>query len=125
MSKPYYYLVKQKESCGLAIIFKHWHSFNPLCEVVYFYNDITVPPCERRVACSVINPRKMTATCSTVAIVKHNLCFFMGETLAKDAIYTSMIQSVLEYEIVFGLMAYTMTFITRSRGRELQSLEID
>jgi hypothetical protein len=60
-----------------------------------------------------------------VAIVKHDFFFFMGETLAKDAIYTSTIQSVLEYEIAFGLMAYMVTLITRSRVRELQILEIE
>jgi hypothetical protein len=54
--KPFYYLVKQKESCRLAIIFTRWHIFHPLHEVVYCYDDITVPPCGRRVACSVINP---------------------------------------------------------------------
>jgi hypothetical protein len=59
----------------------------------------------------------MTTTCSSVAIVKHDFFFFMSETSTKDAIYTSTIQSVLEYEIVLGLMAYTTTLITRSRGR--------
>jgi hypothetical protein len=49
----------------------------------------------------------------------------MSETSAKDAIYTSTIQSVFEYEIVLGLMAYTMTLIMKSRGRALQSMEID
>jgi len=34
--EPCYYLVKQKESFCLAIIFKHWHSLNPLREVVYY-----------------------------------------------------------------------------------------
>jgi hypothetical protein len=43
----------------------------------------------------------------------------------KDVIYTLMIQSVFEYEIVLGLMAYTMTLITTGRGGELQTLEID
>jgi hypothetical protein len=67
----------------------------------------------------------MTATCSSVAIVKHDFCFFMGETPTKDAIYTSMIQNILNYEIVLGLMEYTTTLIMRSRGREIQILEID
>lgn len=67
----------------------------------------------------------MTVTCSNVAIVKRDFHFFMSETPAKDAIYTSTIQSALEYEIVLGLMAYTTTLITRSRGGALQSLEID
>jgi hypothetical protein len=49
----------------------------------------------------------------------------MGETPMKDAIYTSTIQSVLEYEIVFGLMVYLTTLITRRKGRALQSLEIE
>jgi hypothetical protein len=67
----------------------------------------------------------MTTTCSSVAIIKHDFRFFMSETPTKDTIYTSTIQSVLEYEIVLGLMAYTSTLITRSRGGALQSLEID
>jgi hypothetical protein len=67
----------------------------------------------------------MTTTCSSVAVVKNELCFFMSETPAKDAIYTLTIQSVLEYEIVFCLMEYMSTLITRRRGREIQSLEID
>jgi hypothetical protein len=67
----------------------------------------------------------MVATCSSVAIVKNDFHFFMSEASVKDAVYTSTIQSVLEYEIVLGLMAYTAMLITRSRGRALQSLEID
>jgi hypothetical protein len=67
----------------------------------------------------------MTTTCSSVAIVKHDFHFVMSETTTKGAIYTLTIQSVLEYEIVFFLMAYMATFITRSRGRALQSLDID
>jgi hypothetical protein len=55
-AKPFYYLVKQKESCCLSIILKCWHSFDPLPEVFYCYDDIMVPPCGRMVACSVINP---------------------------------------------------------------------
>jgi hypothetical protein len=54
--EPFYYLVKQKESCCIVIIFKHWNSFDPLREVVYSYDDITAPPCGRGVACSIINP---------------------------------------------------------------------
>jgi hypothetical protein len=50
----------------------------------------------------------------------------MSETSAKDAVYTLMIQCVLEYEIVLSLMAYTVTLIMRRRrGGTLQSLEID
>jgi hypothetical protein len=67
----------------------------------------------------------MTATCSSVAIVKHDFFFFMSETSMKDAVYTSTIQCVLEYEIVLSPMAYTTMLITRSRGGTLQSLEID
>jgi hypothetical protein len=67
----------------------------------------------------------MTTTCSSVAIIKNNFLFFMSETLTKDTIYTSTTQSVLEYEIVLGLMAYMVTLITRSRGQALKILEID
>jgi hypothetical protein len=67
----------------------------------------------------------MTTTCSNVAFIKNEFHFFMSEAPVKDAIYTSMIQSVIEYEIVFCLMAYTSTLIVRSKGGALQSLEID
>jgi hypothetical protein len=42
--EPCYYLVEQKESCCLPIIFERWHSFDPLGEVFSYYDDITVPP---------------------------------------------------------------------------------
>jgi hypothetical protein len=67
----------------------------------------------------------MTTTCSSMEIVKHDFHFFMSEVSTKNEIYTSMIESVLEDEIVLGLMTYTVTFIMRSRGGALQSLEID
>jgi hypothetical protein len=67
----------------------------------------------------------MTATCSSMEIIKHDFCFFMSEAPKKDEIYTSTIESVLEDEIVLGLMTYTMTLIMRSRGGALQILEID
>jgi hypothetical protein len=49
----------------------------------------------------------------------------MSEASAKNEIYTSTIESVLEDEIIPSLMMYAATFITRSRGEELQSLEIE
>jgi hypothetical protein len=67
----------------------------------------------------------MTTTCSGVEIIKHNFRFFMSEKLTKDVVYISMIQSVLKYEIVLGLMVYTTTLIMRSRGGALQILEIE
>jgi hypothetical protein len=57
----------------------------------------------------------MTVACSSVENVKYDLRFFMGETPTKDAIYTSTIQSVLEYEIFFGLMEYMVMLIIRSK----------
>jgi hypothetical protein len=60
-----------------------------------------------------------------MAVVNHDNRFFMSETSVNDAIYTSAIQSVIEYEIVLSLMAYTVTLIARSRGGALQILEID
>jgi hypothetical protein len=48
----------------------------------------------------------------------------MSETSVKDAVYTSTIQCVLEYEIVLRLMAYMVTLIMTSRGRTHQSMEI-
>jgi hypothetical protein len=67
----------------------------------------------------------MTTTCSSVEVVKKEFLFFTSNALAKDAIYTATIQSVIEYEIVFFLMAYMLTLIVRIRGGALQSLEID
>jgi hypothetical protein len=58
-------------------------------------------------------------------IVKHELCFFMSEASVKNTIYPSTIESILKDEIILGLMTYTVTLITRSRGEALQSLEID
>jgi hypothetical protein len=66
----------------------------------------------------------MTTTCSNVAVIKNELRFFMNEAPTKDAIYTLTIQSVLEYETIFFLMAYMLMLIMRSRGRALQILEI-
>jgi hypothetical protein len=67
----------------------------------------------------------MTATCSGMAIVKKNNCFLVSETSTQDVVYTSPIQCIIKYEIIFGLMAYASMFIMRSRGGALQSLEID
>jgi hypothetical protein len=60
-----------------------------------------------------------------VAVIKHEFHFFMSETPKKDAIYTLTIQSVIENEIVFFLMAYTSMLIMRRRGEALQIMEID
>jgi hypothetical protein len=60
-----------------------------------------------------------------VAVVKHNFLFFMSETSTKDEIYTLTIESVLEYKIVFFLMAYMSMLIARRRGGALQILDID
>jgi hypothetical protein len=60
-----------------------------------------------------------------MAIVKNDFHFFMSEASTKNVIYTSMIESVLEDEIILGLMTYMTTFIMRSRGGTLQILEID
>jgi hypothetical protein len=60
-----------------------------------------------------------------MAIIKHEFIFFMREASVKNVIYTSMIESVLKDEIILDLMMYMTTFITRSRGGALQSLEID
>jgi hypothetical protein len=45
-AKTFYYLVENEESCFFTIIIEHWHILDPLCEVVYYYNDITMPPVE-------------------------------------------------------------------------------
>jgi hypothetical protein len=67
----------------------------------------------------------MTATRFSMEIVKHNNYFFVSETSTQDAVYTSMIQCIIEYEIILILMAYVSMLITGRRGGELQILEID
>jgi hypothetical protein len=53
----------------------------------------------------------MTTTCSSVTVIQNKLCFFMGKTSPKNAIYTSTIQSVIEYKIVSRLMSNSSTLI--------------
>jgi hypothetical protein len=60
-----------------------------------------------------------------VAFVKDKFHFFMNKAPTKNEIYTSKIQSVIEDEIVSCLMAYTSTLIARSRGGDLQIMDID
>jgi hypothetical protein len=67
----------------------------------------------------------MTATGSGMEIVKHDNCFFVSEISSQDAIYTSLIQCIIEYEIILSPMVYALMLIMRSRGGALQSLEID
>jgi hypothetical protein len=62
----------------------------------------------------------MTAMCSGMEIIKPDNFFFVSETSMQDVVYTSLIQRIVEYEIILGLMAYTSTLITRSRGGALQ-----
>ena len=67
----------------------------------------------------------MTTTCSNVAVVKNEFRFFMDKAPANNTIYTSMIQSVIEYEIVLCLMENLLKPFTGSIRRAIQSLEID
>jgi hypothetical protein len=54
--KPCYYMVKNETSHCFSIIVKRWHSLDPLCEVVYRYDDVTMPPGLIQVTCSKFNP---------------------------------------------------------------------
>jgi hypothetical protein len=67
----------------------------------------------------------MTTTCSSVAVIENEFCFFVNKASAKNQIYTSTIQSVIEDKIVSFFMVYMLTLIARSKGGALQSLEID
>ena len=58
-------------------------------------------------------------------IVEHYDGLLMSETSTQDAVYTSPIQRIIEYEIILSLMAYPPMLVMRSRGGALQSLEID
>jgi hypothetical protein len=67
----------------------------------------------------------MTVTSSSMEILKHDNFFLVSETSEQDAVYTSLIQCIIEYEIILSLMAYASMLIMRRRGGALQSLEID
>jgi hypothetical protein len=67
----------------------------------------------------------MTATSSGMAIIEHYDGLLMSETSTQDAIYTSLIQRIIENEIILSLMTYPPTLVMRSRGGALESLEID
>jgi hypothetical protein len=67
----------------------------------------------------------MTATCSSMAIVEHYDGLLMSETLTHDAVYTSLIQRIIEYEIILSLMAYPPKLVMRSKVGALQIMEID
>jgi hypothetical protein len=60
-----------------------------------------------------------------MTIIEHYDGLLMSETSVQDAVYTSLIQCIIEYKIVLGLMAYPPMLIMRSKGGALQSLEID
>jgi hypothetical protein len=60
-----------------------------------------------------------------MTIIEHYDGLLMSETSAQDAVYTSLIQRIIEYEIVLSLMVYPPMLVMRSRGGELQILEID
>jgi hypothetical protein len=67
----------------------------------------------------------MTTKCSGVAIIKNDNCFLVSETSMQDTVYTSPIQHIIEYEIIFSLMAYASMLVTRGKGVALQSLDIN
>ena len=58
-------------------------------------------------------------------IVEHDDGLLMSETSTQDAVYTSLIQCIIKYEIILSLMAYPPTLVIRSKGGALQILEID
>jgi hypothetical protein len=43
-TESHYYLFENKKGIGFTIISKCRHTFDPLREVVYFYDDVTMPP---------------------------------------------------------------------------------
>jgi hypothetical protein len=57
-------------------------------------------------------------------IIKHDKFFFVSDTSSQDAVYTSSIQCIIEYEIILSLVEYASMLIMRSRGGALQILEI-
>jgi hypothetical protein len=67
----------------------------------------------------------MTTTFSNVEVVKNDLFFLVYKALTKNAFYASIIQSVIEYEIVSCLMVNSSTLVMGGRSGALQILEID
>jgi hypothetical protein len=67
----------------------------------------------------------MATTCSSMAIIENYGGLLMSETSTQDAVYTSLIQRIIEYEIILSLMAYPPMLVMRIIGGALKSLEID
>jgi len=61
-TEPSYYLIKYEKIRSFTFTAKHWHSFNPLCEVCYCYYDLTMPPGLVQMTCSKFNPQLVERT---------------------------------------------------------------
>ena len=71
------------------------------------------------------HPRKMTATCSRVAIIQNSFSLFMRKALSKNGIYTTTIQCINQNEIVLCVVMDWMTIVMGYVRLKYLGLEID
>ena len=72
-----------------------------------------------------IHPRKMTTTCSRVAVIENMFSLFMGEASSKNGIYTTPVQCIIQDKVVFHVVMDTVTIIMRYIGIKSLCLEIN
>ena len=71
------------------------------------------------------HPRKMTATCSRVAIIQNMFNFFMCKASSKDGIDTTSVQCIIQNEIVLCMVTDTMKIVMTYVRLKYLSLEIN
>ena len=71
------------------------------------------------------HPRKMTATCPRMAVIKNLFNLGMGEASSKNGIYTMSIQCIIEDKIVLCVVTNAPMILTRYSRLKTLCLEIN
>ena len=74
---------------------------------------------------SCSHPKKVTATCSRVAVIQNCFSLFMCKASSKDGIYTTVVQCIIQHKIVLFVVRDMMTIITGHVRMKSLGLEID
>ena len=71
------------------------------------------------------HPRKMIATWSRVAIIQNHFNLFMCKASSKNGIYTTLVQCIIQNEIVLCVVMDTAMIVTRYVRLKSLGLDID
>ena len=74
---------------------------------------------------SCSHPRKMTATCAKMAVIKNLFNLVMGEASSENGIYTTSIQGIIEDKIVLCVVTNATMIFTRYSRMKTLCLEIN